>query len=374
MIIQRFASLGLSTLLTASLSAQPVPRIPVRPASATLATEFVGITSVREIAGGRVLITDAREQQLYVADFQSLSAEKLGRKGKGPGEWSNLGVVLATVADSSMIGDPTNRRWLLLDGAKIVGEVPTDHPAVQATAGVVTDVDRMGRVLVLRGAPPRSGTTVFTRADSTALVRVDGNSGRADTVARLRMMPYRRDQVVDADGRVQYSMGFATEPNALAESARLFPDGWIAVVRLEPLRIDWRSPTGLWTCGKALPLREERVDAAERRAIQARYDEARAQARKNGWPAPLPVAFPATLPITTREPGQTTSDGRLLMLRRAGASNPSTRYLVINRRGKIDGEIVMGARESIVGFGPRSVYIAFKDADDVQFLRRHPWP
>ena len=86
------------------------------------------------------------------------------------------------------------------------------------------------------------------------------------------------------------------------------------------------------------------------------------------------MAFPATLPITTREPGQTTSDGRLLLLRRASASNPSTRYLVINRHGEIDGEIVMGARESIVGFGPRSLYIAFKDADDIQFLRRHPWP
>lgn len=374
MIILRFASLGLSTLLAATLAAQPVRRIPVGPANATLATEFVGITSVREIAGGRVLVTDAREQQLYVADFLSQHAEKLGRKGKGPGEWSNLGVVLATVADSSIIGDPTNRRWLLLHGAKIVGEVPTDHPAVQATEGVVTDVDRMGRVLVTRAPPLRSGTTVFTRADSSALVLVNQKSGRADTVAKVRMMPYRREHVVDVDGRVQYSMGFATEPNALAESARLFPDGWVAVVRLESLRVDWRSPTGLWTYGNALPLREERVDEAERRAIQARYDEARAQARRNGWPEPVPPVFPATLPITTRDPGLATSDGRLLLLRRASASNPSTRYLVINRRGEIDGEIVMGARESIVGFGVRTLYIAFRDADDIQFLRRHPWP
>lgn len=359
--------------LTAPLVAQPVRRIPLKAPHATLTSEFVSISSVRELADGRVLVTDNRENQLYVADFQSLYAEKLGRKGKGPGEWTRLGDVLASNGDSSIIGDPGNRRWLLLDGSRIVGAVPPDHPAVHAVGGLVTDVDRMGRVLVKRQVPARHGTTVFTRADSTVLVFVARSSGRIDTAAKARMMPYRLEEVVDANGRVQSAMGFATEPNALAESARLFVDGWLAVVRLEPLRIDWRSPTGTWTYGKALPLREERVDDAERKATQARYDTLRAQALKHGWPEPVMPALPATLPVNTRDPGLTTWDGRLLVLRRASASNPSTRYLVINRRGDLDGEIVMGARERIVGFGPRTVYTAFKNEDDIEFLRRHPW-
>ena len=34
----------------------------------------------------------------------------------------------------------------------------------------------------------------------------------------------------------------------------------------------------------------------------------------------------------------------------------------------------LAANEDIVGFGARTVYVAFKDADDIQRLRRHPWP
>ncbi len=62
-----------------TVSAQPVRQIPLKPANATLNAEFVGITSVREVADGRVIVTDGRDQQLYVADFRANSAVILGR-------------------------------------------------------------------------------------------------------------------------------------------------------------------------------------------------------------------------------------------------------------------------------------------------------
>lgn len=42
------------------LNAQAVKCIPLKPATATLDADFVGITSLREIAHGRVIVTDGR--------------------------------------------------------------------------------------------------------------------------------------------------------------------------------------------------------------------------------------------------------------------------------------------------------------------------
>ena len=73
---------------------------------------------------------------------------------------------------------------------------------------------------------------------------------------------------------------------------------------------------GRWTRGSPFPLRPLPVDAREKKAIETRRAQSREEFRK----------------------------------------------------------LAVGAREDIIGFGPRSVHIAFKDNDDIQRLRRHPWP
>lgn len=354
--------------------AQAVARLPLKPATATLEAEFIGITSLRELADGRVIVTDGRDQQLYLADFQANNATVLGRKGKGPGEWLNVGFINALRADSSIMGDFGNRRWMLFDGAKIVGLVPPDHPGVIATGALFTDIDRDGHILRTQNPPARAGNTVFTRGDSNVLVFIDRNTGKSDTIGRVRERPHRREVQMDSAGRIRSTVPFSTEPNAQAEVAKLFYDGWLAVVRLEPLRVDWRSPDGQWTRGKPFPVRPEPVDANERKAIEARRAEARAEAKKYGLPEPANVAYPTTLPVMASGAPRASSDGRLLIRRTASAARPAVRYLVINRAGTIDGEITLAAKEDIVGFGARTVYVAFKDADDIQRLRRHPWP
>ena len=367
-------SLGVAVI--ASIAGAQQPRaLPLKPTSETLDADFVGITSVRELADGQAIITDGRDQTLYLANFRSRTATVLGRKGRGPLEWLGVGFIHAIAGDSSILSDFSNLRWLLFDGAKIVATVPPDNAAVRAARAGISGVDRFGHVMREESPPPRPGTTVFTRADSNALVFVDRRSGKVDTVARLRVRPHRRTNTMDSLGRVTSSMPASTEPNAQAELAHLCRDGWLAVVRLEPLRVDWRSPTGEWLRGKPFPIAPENVDAAERRAILKRRAEARDDAKRMGFPPPADVAFPTTIPVLSNAAIlRETGDGRLLLQRSSSARNPRIRYLIINRRGTIDSEISVGAKESIVGFGASTIYIAFKDDDDVQRIRRHPWP
>jgi hypothetical protein len=46
----------------------------------------------------------------------------------------------------------------------------------------------------------------------------------------------------------------------------------------------------------------------------------------------------------------------------------------VNRRGGLDGQLVLATNERVVGFGARSVYLSVTDDDGIQRLRRHPWP
>ena len=327
--VRGLVSMLLLVTCVVTASAQPVRQIPLKPANATLNAEFVGITSVREVADGRVIVTDGRDQQLYVADFRANTAAILGSKGKGPREWLNVGFVHGLPGDSSIMGDFGNGRLVLFEGARIVGLLAPDHPATRALLYAMSGGDRLGHLLSRKDNPADAAKLEFTRADSSALVLVALSTGRLDTVAQLRQRPRRVELLRGSDGKTHGRQVSPSEPNAQEEIAHLFGDGWISVVRLEPLRVDWRSPDGRWTRGSPFPLRPLLVDARERKAIEARRAQSREEFR---------------------------------------------RYLVINRAGNIDGEIAVGAREDIMGFGPRSVYIAFKDDDDIQRLRRHPWP
>lgn len=356
-----------------SVTAQPITQIPLKPASATLHAEFVSVTSVREIADGRVIVTDGSDRTLYLADFVKNSATVLGRKGKGPKEWMGIDHVHQLPGDSSIMADYTNRRWLLLSGAKIVGTVPPDHPGVRANGTVIHAIDRFGHLLVLTSKPYRNGVTDITRADSNPLLLMDRNTGRKDTITQLRDRPRRLTVELDSLGEAKKLMPTSTEPNAQIEFGHLFYDGWLAVVRLEPLRVDWRSPTGRWTRGAPLPLKPIPVDASERQAIEKRRADFREQYQKIGFPPPPTLPMPSTLPPNT-EVTRASSDGRLLLQLTTTVSNPGMRYLVINRAGVIDGEIQLAANDEVVGFGTKSIYISFKDDDDVQHLRRHPWP
>ena len=180
----------------------------------------------------------------------------------------------------------------------------------------MSGADRFGHVLSRKNHPADASKLEFTRADSSALVLVALSTGRLDTVTQLRQRPRRVELLRGSDGKTRDRQVSPSEPNAQEEIAHLFGDGWISVVRLEPLRVDWRSPDGRWTRGSPFPLRPLPVDAREKKAIETRRAQSREEFRK----------------------------------------------------------LAVGAREDIIGFGPRSVYIAFKDNDDIQRLRRHPWP
>ncbi|HLA89562.1 MAG TPA: hypothetical protein VJL28_03900 [Gemmatimonadaceae bacterium] len=358
------------------VNAQQPRQITLKPADAKLAEEFTSLTSVRELSDGRVLISDGRENRIVVADLSTGQVIQVGRKGGGPGEYQYVTAIRAIAGDSSLMADMLSRRVLLLDGARIVVASPPDNPVMTVTRGLITGADRNGFVLSIAQAEIRSGESSTGAADSTTIIRVARATSRVDSVARLRAAPTRRLVVRDNSGTVTRSAAMRP-PLAAGEEAVLFTDGWLGIARLEPYRVDWRAPDGRIVRGAPLPVPVEKLDEREKKAYRDRNSgggtssmpadlRQLADAVADEWPATIPPFQPGFLIAA--------SDGRLLIRRTLTADRTTMCYDVVDRAGKLLGQIVLAKGERIVGFGARSVYVVWKDEDDIERLRRHPWP
>lgn len=352
-----------------AVGAQRVPSLTLRPATGTLAEEFIVITSIRELRDGRVLITDPREPRLVVADFGTGKVESISRKGRGPGEYEMVAPIKRLAGDSSLLPDMLSRRWLLLDGSKVVATLPPDSPVIRATRGFVDGADTLGHFIQHVGLPSRAGITVTTERDSEAVVLFDRATGHADTIARVRPRPVRREREVDANGKTIRASSAAVGVLLPEEGAALFPDGWLAIARVDPFRVDWRRPDGSWVRGQPLNVPLVRMTPREREAFIRRSRASGALAPGAPNPA-LPTAIP---PFPNRYALLAASDGRLLILRSKSADMENIRYLVVSRTGGLLGELALPATDRIVGFGRGSVYVVATDDDGIQRLRRHPW-
>lgn len=155
------------------------------------------------------------------------------------------------------------------------------------------------------------------------------------------------------------------------ELTRLFPDGWLAVARVQPYRVDWRTPDGRWILGKPLPSPVVRVTQREKVAYMQRSAERTGNAARSPtihakWPTEIPPFTPGALIAS--------SDGRLLILRTPNAEHPEVRYDIIDRQGRLERQLLLDRNQRIFAFGKSSVYVVVTDDNDLERIQRHPWP
>jgi len=368
--LARYGALALGFGLSAQpLSPQSAIGRALRPPNAHLGAEFFRIVGVRELRDGRVLVADAGDRRVVVVEFERNTITAISREGRGPGEYASIAPLYALGGDSTLMSDPANGRWLLFHTDRVARTVAPDDPAVRASQGGVRGADERGIAIVTTPPGLRGGTQLFGKEDSNAVLQVTRASGTIDTIARLRMAPLILQSELDKSGRPT-SLSVVNPPLAAGEEPILFPDGWVAVARLGPYRIDWRSADGRWIRGGPLPFVEQPVDAREREAYLAR------RARSSGTQpaAPADDSWPKTIPPFLSRPLLPAPDGTLLILRTPTADHPGNRYDQVDRSGRLVAWVELPAAERLAGIGARSAYVIVTDEDGLQHLKRHPWP
>jgi hypothetical protein len=354
------------SLAAAVAGAQQPPRLMLPPANASLAEEFSAINGIRELRDGRVLVTDPRERRVVVGDFVAGTATQVGKPGEGPLEYPRAQQIWPLSADTSAILDAP-QRFTIFAGANLVATLAPDHPAVRATRPFVRGADTLGHILtalVVPPPPPSGGVQV----DSVDLILVTRNTGRVDTVGKLQqMLPH-----IVGPKNAQGFYPFALPTINVAELAAISLDGWIAVARVKPYRVDWRRPDGSWLRGAPIPMVMIPFNRREQQSFIDRNPAPPGQAKQTpesitDWPEVVP-------PFGGNSPLFIAPDGRLLVTRARSADRLESRYDIVNRRGTVDGELIMAKGERVIGVGAKSIYIAFTDPDGLQFIRRHAWP
>ena len=337
--------------LAAAVAFQQAPRaITLRPADATLGEPFTSIYSIRELADGRLLISDnGNETRLVVADLRGDAVRTLGRQGSGPGEYRQAGKLFALTHDSTLLMDgDRSRRWLVLVRDSIVKTLAPDDPAVGAVPGDVFGVDSSGHVLSIRGSGADQLSREVSRLRNVAILS-SRRGAKPDTILELRGY----DQHVRFNAARSFSIHTMLMGSA-EEQVQLFEDGWIGIVRVEPYHVEWRRPDGRIIRGPDLPWEAPRSNATEKRAD--------------------PDAPWADRLAPIRRGSHGTPEGNILIARSRWSKVTDTRYDLVDRSGRLIGQLAMPGSERVVGFGPRSVYIVTTDGDGFQRLRRHPWP
>lgn len=167
--------------------AQGVPVTNLSQPAASTETEFVRITGIHERSDGRVVVVDSDGRMVASFDRDLTTQKRIGRVGRGPGEYELPEYVVALRGDSSAVWDRASSRFLIVTREGLIGGSIDGrwHRACPGKTGVrlepVRARDQHGH-LFSQAAPIRTaadGSRV--PADSAAVERWDGCS--RDTVA-----------------------------------------------------------------------------------------------------------------------------------------------------------------------------------------------
>jgi hypothetical protein len=354
------------TLLSAmNVVAQPRQAV-LRPPVAALASEFSRVLSVRELLDGRVLVADAGDGRLVVARWGDGDIRSVGRIGQGPREFPRVRPLAPLADDSTLMVDVVSRRWTLLHADSVVRTVSPADAAYRLSGGNVVGVDTLGHYLAL--VPRSQANESF--GDSSWVLLIESARSSIDTVGVLAPNADRyHTGPKAADGRPA-SVRIVFPALSVGEQAFLTADGYVAIARLNPYRVEWRAPNGAWTRGAPLPFSRTPVDAAERSATRRRLEAA---GGKPGYPSDAAI-WPSVVPPFQPGALRESPEGYLLIERTPTAKSPDTIYDVIDRAGKLVRRLALSPAERIVGFGRGTVFTVSRDADGLEKVRRHSWP
>lgn len=391
LVLLGFALAGLA-VPAHSVAAQAAAAVQLPPAEAQASRGFTRVTSVRELPDGRLLLVDQGENRLRVLDRSLNSVEDIGREGDGPGEYRRVGWLHEWTGPATIFTDQYRHNWHVLDGEEIERTLAPTNP-------VISEVG----VLSFFGATGDRGFLTISGSSWDPSVRVRADASADSLVAILVHADAEWEQVVGVDTFAvlkgqglegDCSMGMGTgggdnvrrtcSPLRSADVPLLFQDAWLAIARVDPYRVEWKTPDGEWIRGPLLdPEPGPAVDARHRCWVVQGWpaggptdcDESRVDSQ--AWPDQVPAFLPQVpaalpgrdVPVVLAAPG-----GELLIRRAPVLSHPGTRYDLVDRRGVRKATLELSPRQAIVGFGADVVYTVTMGEFDLQWLRRHPWP
>lgn len=327
------------------------------------------IAGVRELKDGTLIVLDGRDLSLHAVSFVARSSRSIGRSGGGPGEYLAPFKLVPLPGDSAALIDAAARSKLLVitPTAELKGTI-----RMPQLEGISYPDWSDSRRRFYSAIPRVTGNQV--NQDSALVLRWD-EGGRVDTVAKFRMRA--------TSGVARSSGPVVQTPFATHDEWVVSPDGRVAVVSPKPFRVtffevDGRVKVGPLLTDEAVRVSEE--DKREWRELAQRPMLALTSSRGGPlsvtWLKPSfrePKDWPKYLPPFPRGGVRFAPDG-LLWVERSTPSGVGPLIDVIDPNGYLITRIELPARTRLLGFGSRSVYLARRDQNDLEWLEKYRLP
>lgn len=376
-VLQRMARRLVPSLLLFAATNAHAQDLDLRRGGEVLPWEFNNIGSLRALDDGRLLVVDRKDLLVYLLDPRTGAQQTIGRQGDGPAEYRRPSHVLAARGDTTIVLDILSRRSFRVDGGTLQ---PARRDSLLGAVGSLCGIDRDGHILATRPhvATVRRGSGAGAGppgADSIVVLRYRLGAARVDTLTRLRNANGGTLVKVNwVNGRGQG--GWVIEaPAAVEDQACVFPDGWIALLRQAPYRVEWLTPNGATAASGTLP--EEVIAMTQREQEYARERAMGTSASVRAIPTsefpPWPDRAPPFVSAARERGAVPSADGLLLVPRWPRSEQRLWIYDVIGRDARRVGRIILGEQSRIIGTTLGVLYIVDTDDDGLQRVRRVRW-
>jgi hypothetical protein len=361
--VLRLKSVALALALSVGYADAQLPerRLPAKPEAVT-EEPFSDLRSVRELADGRLLVLDMRDQTIQLVDLDKGTAEAVARRGKGPGEYAQATALVPWPGDSTAVVDAETGRLLLVDPRGKAGRVVTEFPnGVDARPGAVSVADGRGLLyLGVMASVEKAGT--FVMPDSQALMRLDPSTGRMARIATIALV--RSEVKTSSSGGKLTGVQIFRIPFSVGDEWDVAPDGRVAIARRAPYRLDQIMADGRVVRGPEVSVPTLEVTEADRKEfISGMLNATPARIAAIPWPKTRPP-FPARAVIAL--PG-----GETWVRRNQTAGAKTTIYDVFGAVGRPVTKLVLPADRRVIAASARWIYVAKTDGDGLQYLERY---
>jgi hypothetical protein len=370
----RHAVAVLVVTLQGSLLVQPKP-LELKTPVAAAQEPFTQIIALRELSDGRMIVVDFEDKTVQLLDQQLALIKKIGRQGKGPGEYTMPMGLVPMPSDLTYLVDAMNQRLLPI---KSDGSTDASIPFSSFAKGLLMMVsvaaDSKGR-LFFQGL---AADIKAINADSVPILRADPDAKDVDTVGFFKPQ--------------KVNMSFSGGKVALGPMRMFAPeeawtatvDGRVARIIPEPFHVIIYPENGSPVIGPAIkyePIKvveEERVEAKNRwqkgmAAGMAAAASAGARTSAGAFSAAEPEFAPTKPPFAGRTSAVAGPNGEIWVERNQPFADKAARYDRFDRAGKVIGQVRLNPNSRVLGFGKKAVYVARRDSDDLVYLERYDW-
>lgn len=373
--MRRPRPIALLALLPAALSAQAAPtRFALGAPTATITETFSKVVGVAELRDGRLVVGDSKEGALWVADPRSGTAKALGHQGDGPGEYRSVFAVAPGPGDTVFVHDTRGLRVIrIAPNGDVAGSV--EHGMFRDGVSPLHGIDRDGRIYF----------------ESHLLGTEDGRPKRRmqHEVVRWGKGTAEPTTAATMTDHVQAMHRFSYHALPMRDAWVVAPDGRVGVIDATDYRLRWYRDGKVVSEGPRLPYRAVPILPADRTAYRVwraanpagggmsspkggADDKAREIAKATAlWGDTL---FWTTKPAVV-ENGAWRSPGGDIWVERSQPSTATQPLIdVVTDAGTLRGTLLLPAHTRIIALRAGGIYLVQMDDDDMETLRRYPWP